>query len=176
MSTIRPIPPSLPYDCTLCHYLTHHVTPDHTIATATIRQCRKHEEKPYPPVPSTPCHGRNLKESILGALDKLHIANTPAAAKIVAEDTTRMMESNKRPDFTAKEREKIDTMEVEEGNDSVIYLGQNVKGGSGGDDSELFWWEMADRKIKQEEEETKDVEPRESDYFGDLDESPVKKQ
>jgi hypothetical protein len=31
-------------------------------------------------------------------------------------------------------------------------------------------------KIKQEEEETKDVEPRESNYFGDLDESPVKKQ
>jgi hypothetical protein len=87
-----------------------------------------------------------------------------------------MMESNKRLDFTAREREKIDAMEVEEGNDSVIYLGQNVKGGSGGDDSELFWWEMADRKIKQEEEETKDVEPRESDYFGDLDESPVKKQ
>ncbi|KAF8242461.1 hypothetical protein K440DRAFT_672075 [Wilcoxina mikolae CBS 423.85] len=164
MSTIRlisPVTPSLPYDCTLCHYVTHHVTADHNVATSTIRRCRKHEEKPYPPFPATPFLGRNLKASVLGALDKLHITNTPAAAKIVAEDTARMLESIKRPDFAGLKQELNEAQVEQEDDDDVIYLGQNVKGGCGGDDSELFWWEVADRKVKKENEQDENKETEE---------------
>ncbi|KAF8537200.1 hypothetical protein BDD12DRAFT_888278 [Trichophaea hybrida] len=190
MSTVRLVSfvsPSLPYDCTLCHYVTHHVTADLNVATSIIRRCRKHEEKPYTPFPATPLLGRNLKASVLGALDKLHITNTPAAAKIVAEDTARMLESIKHPDFTGLKQELNDIQEVVEGDDDVIYLGQNVKGGCGGDETELFWWEVADRKVKKEpeqdenketgeEEEEENETPQESSYHADPDESPVGKK
>ncbi|CCX14342.1 Protein of unknown function [Pyronema omphalodes CBS 100304] len=79
----------LPDDCTLCHFITHHVAPDITVVTTILRRCHKHQERFDPPSPYVP-YCRDSPE-MLGAdtIDpiSLTIPTTPSRRRTRIKDS-----------------------------------------------------------------------------------------
>ncbi|KAI5813499.1 hypothetical protein BZA77DRAFT_321012 [Pyronema omphalodes] len=79
----------LPDDCTLCHFITHHVAPDITVLTTILRRCRKHQERHDPPSPYVPFCRDSVELSFTDGIDPINltIPTTPSRRRIGVEDS-----------------------------------------------------------------------------------------
>jgi hypothetical protein len=79
----------LPDDCTLCHFITHHVAPDITVVTTILRRCCKHQERLDPPSPYVPSCRDGPELPCADGIDpiSLTIPTTPSRRRTRVEDS-----------------------------------------------------------------------------------------